>query len=410
VWAAANERGGQGQAPTTNAIWHFAFYNGTLTPVYGAHPNDFDPNGGYDLLPPQQVCKNGLTIGAVSNIVGGYSGSNSVTMSTFSSWGPTDDGRVKPDLVAAGVNIFSSGAASNTAYYTDSGTSMAAPAVAGSLDLLVQLQNQLYGTNQPMLASTLKAIAIATADEAGLAAGPDYRFGWGLINTRAAALLMQSNAASGSLAHVKEVRLLSGDTIEFPVLATNTRPLRVRITWTDPPGTPPPPSLDPANRILTNDLDLRVISPNGTTNFPWVLNPAAPADGATTGDNDRDNVEGVDIPTPVNGTYLVRVSHKGQLVNNSNVVSEQWVSIPIAGNVPQPQPELKLAPPLVIQTNAFLRWPSVVGRIYRVQYKSNVTDAFWTDATGEINATKTNVMEMVAASASQRLYRVVQVR
>ena len=372
VWAAANERGGQGQAPTTNSIWHVTINNGSYVLTYGAHPNDYAANGGYDLLPPQQVCKNGLTIGAVSNIVGGYSGSNGVGMSTFSSWGPTDDGRLKPDLAAAGVNIFSLGAASNTAYRTDSGTSMAAPSVAGSLDLLTQLQSQLYGTNRLMLASTLKGLAIVTADEAGPAAGPDYRFGWGLMNTRAAALLMQSNYASQALAHIKEVRLLSGDIIEFPVVATNNRPLRVRAVWTDPPGTAPAPALDPAAAMLVNDLDLRVVSPAGATNYPWVLNPAAPANAATTGDNTRDNVEGVDIATPANGTYLVRVTHKGQLVNSSNVVSEQTVSILISGNVPQPQPELRLAKPLVIETNTFLRWPSVVGRVYRVQYRNDL--------------------------------------
>ena len=407
VWAAANDRGPQGQGPTTNAVTNACYYLGQLVVVYDAHPYDYTVHGGYDLLPPQQVCKNGLTVGAVSNIVGGYSGSNSVAMSTFSSWGPTDDGRIKPDLVAAGVDIYSCG--TNNRYYVDSGTSMAAPAVAASLDLLVQRYGQLYGTNPPMLASTIRALAIHTADEAD-GPGPDYRFGWGLFNARSAALLIESNYASQALANIKEVRLTNGDSIEFPVVATNNKPLRVTICWTDPPGIPVSPSLNPTNIMLVNDLDLRVVSPSGVTNSPWVLNPASVTNAATTGDNVRDNVERVDLPNPTSGIYTVRVTHKGNLVNNSNVISDQWVSIPISGNIPQPQPGLTIGAPLVIVTNAFLKWPSVVGRIYRVQYKDDLSTVGWNDATGEISSTKTNVAVTVSASSAQRFFRVVQVR
>jgi hypothetical protein len=408
VWAAANERGPQGQAPTLSPITNVCYYLDQLVVVYDAHPNDYDSHGGYDLLPPQQVCKNGLTVGAVSNILGGFAGnSNSIAMSTFSSWGPTDDGRIKPDLVAAGVNIYS--CATNNRYITDSGTSYAAPAVAGSLDLLIQCQKQLYGTNPPMLSSTLRGLAIHTADDAD-GAGPDYKFGWGLFNARTAALLMESNYTSQALANIKEVRLLSGGYIEFPVVATNNKPLRVTICWTDPPSTPAGFGLNLTNRMLVNDLDLRVISPSGATNFPWILNPTSVTNAATTGDNIRDNVERVDIAAPTSSVYTVRVTHKGNLVNSSNVVSDQWVSMLISGNIPQPQPSLALGAPFINGTNATVKWPSVVGRIYRVQYKDDLNAAAWTDATGEINATKTNVAITVSASPDHRFYRVVQVR
>jgi len=231
-----------------------------------------------------------------------------------------------------------------------------------------------------------------------------------LFNARSAALLIESNYISQSLAHIKEVRLLSGDYIEFPVVATNNQPLRVGVYWTDPPGTPVSPSLNPTNRMLVNDIDIRVVSPGGVTNFPWVLNPAAVTNAATPGDNFRDNAERVDIAVPVNGTYLVRVAHKGNLVNNSNVVSEQWVTVLVQGNVAQPQPDLVLEPPVIDGTNAYLKWPSVVGRIYRVEYNDDLTTSSWTDATGEISATKTNVSLTISASSAQRFYRVAQVR
>ena len=108
-----------------------------------------------------------------------------VVMTRFSSWGQTDDGRIKPDVGAPGFSLFSSYTNHSTmtehvnmSYETLSGTSMAAPTGAGSLNLLVQLHRREVGKNQPMLASTLRALAIHTADDAGDHPGPDYRFGW----------------------------------------------------------------------------------------------------------------------------------------------------------------------------------------------------------------------------------------
>ena len=210
--------------------------------------------------------------------------------------------------------------------------------------------------------------------------------------------------------NIKEVRLTNGDFIEFPVVATNTKPLRVTICWTDPPGTPPDFSLNPTNRILVNDLDLRVISAAGVTNLPWILNPSSPTNAATTGDNVRDNLERVDIANPTSGAYTVRITHKGTLVNSSNVVSDQWASILLSGNLPQLQPALTLGKPLLLGSTAALKWPSVVGRVYRVQYKDDLTTSGWTDATGEISATKTNVAITVSAGSTKRFYRVTQVR
>ncbi|WP_421020008.1 S8 family serine peptidase, partial [Klebsiella pneumoniae] len=82
------------------------------------------------------IAKNNLTIGAVNGIPGGWNKPGDVVMSSFSSWGPTDDGRIKPDLVADGVSVTSTGGNSTTSYATLSGTSMAAPNTTGSLLLL----------------------------------------------------------------------------------------------------------------------------------------------------------------------------------------------------------------------------------------------------------------------------------
>lgn len=415
VWASANERGSAGAPIYSPSFGYYTFSNGVVIVSTANRPNDGDA-GGYDTLPEQACAKNILTVGAVNGITNGYAGSNSVVMSTFSSFGPTDDGRIKPDVVADGVNLFSTVATNDSSYPSYSGTSMATPSTCGSLALLTELHNRLYGTNQPMLASTLRGLAIHTADEAGTAVGPDYRFGWGLLNARKAALLVQSNNASGSLAHIKEVRLTGGDYIEFPVVAKGGQPLIVGTAWNDPAGTPPAVSLDPTNRMLVNDLDLRVVAPNGTTNFPWVLNPATPTNAATTGDNIRDNVEQVVISNPAtNSIYTVRLTHKGTnlVAGTTGTTNEQWVSFVISGNVAQPAPLLLITSIAMTSSNTVaLQWSSVVGRVYQVQHRDDVATGAWSNSTGEISATKTNVAVnlSVPAGVDARFYRVVQLR
>lgn len=387
VWSSGNESRGYNWGPASQPITHLLYINGTyVTNSTLLHNGDGAPDG-YDLIPPHGVAKNVLTVGAVSNVVGGFSATSSVFLAYFSSVGPTDDGRIKPDIVAQGVNLFTTSNATDAAYSTVSGTSFAAPSVAGSLNLLRQLDSEVRGTNRALLASTLKGIAIHTADDCG-SAGPDYSFGWGLMNTPSAARLITNNLAGDGHSQIKEVALPNGETIAFPVLATNASPLKITICWTDPPGPMLSPSLNPTNLVLINDLDLRIIGPSGLTNMPWILNPASPSSAATTGDNFRDNVEQVYIATPTNGIYTVQVAHKGALSNDW-----QDVSILISGNLPMDKPELAIVD--VNRTYAptnTLEWPSVVGQFYRVQSNTNLIDGTWTDHTGDISALRTNIV------------------
>jgi hypothetical protein len=387
VWSSGNEWGTYNWGPAGQPVTHLLYINGSyVTNSYLSHNSDGAPDG-YDLIPPHGVAKNALTVGAVSNIVGGYSSPANVFLASFSSVGPTDDGRIKPDLVAQGVNLFTTHNTGDSNYLYESGTSFSAPSVAGSLTLLRQCYDEVRGTNRALLASTLKGLAIHTADECGTA-GPDYSFGWGLMNTPAAAQLITNDLAGDGHSHIKEVALPDGETITIPVLATNSQPLKVTICWTDPPGPMLLPSLNPTNLVLINDLDLRLIGPSGTTNFPWVLNPASPSSAATTGDNFRDNVEQVLIASPVDGMYSVKVNHKGALSNGW-----QDVSILISGNLPLEKPELAIVDVnrLLAPTNT-LEWPSVVGQFYRVQSTTSLIDGAWTDLTGDISALRTNIV------------------
>lgn len=110
---------------------------------------------------------------------------------------------------------------------------MASPNVCGSLNLLVQLHNRYQGTNQPMLSSTFRGLAIHTADESGTTLGPDYRFGWRLLNVLNGAQLMTNNFVSNSVPVIKEVKLLNGDFIPFPITAKGGEPLKITVCWTD---------------------------------------------------------------------------------------------------------------------------------------------------------------------------------
>jgi hypothetical protein len=165
--------------------------------------------------------------------------------------------------------------------------------------------------------------------------------------------------------------------------------------------------------MLVNDLDLRVFSPSGTTNFPWVLNRNAPTNAATTGDNNVDNVEQVSIPSPTSGTYLVQVTHKGNLVNDLGQTNYQNVSVLLSGNVAQPPvlPQIAEILPLYASNTVALKWSCDVGRVTRVQYEDDLLSGSWQYATGELSATKTNTAVVLSASGiTNRFYRIVQVR
>jgi len=288
----------------------------------GNRPAGISSNDGYDILSTTSTAKNILVVGAVNPISSGYSTSTDVQMSAFSSWGPTDDGRIKPDVVADGVNVLSSTNTSNNAYAVYSGTSMSAPNASGSLLLLQEHYSKLHGGNF-MRAATLKGIAIHTADEAGAAKGPDYKFGWGLLNIRKAAQLITDDNAAQRIQTIQENVLTNGSTFTQNIIASGNGPISATISWTDPKATVESTgfALDNTTRKLVNDLDI-VIKKGATIYRPWILDPANPDNAATTGDNVLDNVEKVEIPDAVPGdTYTIEIKHKGTLARGQQAYS-----------------------------------------------------------------------------------------
>ncbi|MHC4796489.1 MAG: S8 family serine peptidase [Planctomycetota bacterium] len=335
VWAASNDRNDyftnlQGNNTYVTYLSGAAPPGWYLVPNSGstsAPPQDGNGGTGYDCLPGDQTAKNSLAVGAISDITADPYNNAHVSIASFSSWGPPDDGRVKPDIVANGVSLNSCIGPSTSDYGSYSGTSMASPNACGTMALLLEHYQNLNG-GAPPTSATLKTLAIHTAFDAGNS-GPDYQHGWGVVDAAAAASFLNDSESPSPVSHHLSEENYTGTTQDFIFSADGSQPFKATIVWTDPqPKFPPGGSLDDSTKVLVNDLDLTVIGPPGsTTYYPWTLNRTNPSDPASrTTRNDVDNVEQVVIDSPSAGTYTVRVSHTGSaftqayslLVTNEN--------------------------------------------------------------------------------------------
>lgn len=280
-------------------------------PVYaagndrGIH-NILNPgNGGYDLLTGEGVAKNNLVVGSILEVTD-YENPYDVTLSSFSNFGPTDDGRVKPDITAKGHNVYSATANSNSSYAIMSGTSMAAPSITGGVVLIQEHANNILGDF--VNSATVRGLIAHTAYKAGTEGNPNYRYGWGVMNVEEAASVI-SNHKESSL--VREMTLEQGQEYLITVNASELEDLIATIAWIDLPGRLSS-GLNDRTPVLVNDLDIRVEKIDGDTYFPYTLNPDYPTFYPATGDNIRDNIEKIEI-VDAEGEYNVTISHKGDL-------------------------------------------------------------------------------------------------
>ena len=326
--AVGNDR--NDKAPQNGETFEYYRFPRWRTKSYNSSKDPYDDgwdNGGFDTIMIVGVAKNIMTVGAVGDAVtGGVRDPSKGTMTSFSGWGPTDDGRIKPDIVTNGVGLYSPTASSTSSYASYSGTSVSTPGAAGAAMLLVDYYGQLF-PGQAMRASTIKALIIHTADDLGNP-GPDYKFGWGLMNAKAAADQIADHYDFPDANKIVEGLLDDINTVEtYTFEWDGSSPIRATLCWTDPPAGAVI-ELDDRSPKLINDLDLRIIDPNGSmTYYPFTLDLYNPAVDADTGDNVRDNVEQVLIYSPnVPGTYTLEVSYKDTLTNN-----EQYYSLILSG-------------------------------------------------------------------------------
>lgn len=212
-----------------------------------------------------------------------------------SSRGPAADGRIKPDLAAVGTQVYSTYA--GNIYASITGTSMAAPGVAGFFSVLHSAFDDLQ--QDTATGGLLKAIAMNTADDLGND-GPDFIYGYGRVNARRAIRTIRDTAWFTGTA-------TTGDTASYVVnLPQGVEEFRAMLYWTDPEG-----SLTAA-QALVNNLDFEVEDlTNQASYLPWRLNHAPNATTlnnlAVRGVDTINNAEQVTLANPTQGDYRMYV-------------------------------------------------------------------------------------------------------
>ena len=249
---------------------------------------------GYGTVPPPVPAKNTLAVGAV-NV-------EDNSMTSFTSWGPTDDGRMRPDVVAPGSakeGSFMRGTWSCTYfnfYIPMSGTSMAAPAVTGAVALLMQYWNRIIGDIDPP-PHLVKALFIHAAEDIE-SPGPDYETGFGAVSVPDTLDLVHDRA-------FEIIRVEQGEELILRLVRQDNQPVKVTLVWTDPEGSVP------ATRALVNDLNLSVVTPGGDTVLPLVLDPDNPGDPAEPGVDSINPVEQVIVETAGDSGDILEVHVAG---------------------------------------------------------------------------------------------------
>ncbi len=220
-----------------------------------------------------KMAKNILTVGSTDSLG---------KVPLLSSKGPAHDGRLKPDLVAYGLD----------------GSSGAAAIVSG-IGLLLQQAWQTQHNGQLPAAALLRAVLLNSADDVETP-GIDFQSGYGQANAWRAVETIREGRYFAGTARPQE----SGTfVIEVPIAA---RQLKVTLAWTDPPATPD------ADTALVNDLDLELHDlATGTVWLPWVLNAAPHLDSLTqlpVRRADRlNNVEQITLENPAASAYQIKV-------------------------------------------------------------------------------------------------------
>ncbi|PYI80045.1 MAG: hypothetical protein DME26_22385, partial [Verrucomicrobia bacterium] len=286
------------------------------------------------------VAKNVIATGACENDRPDFFvyDSGPEAMADFSSRGPCEDGRIKPDVVAPGTWIASlqSESASDVyawlpidSYYQyQGGTSQAGPHASGAAAVFVQYYRHTH-TNATPSPALVKAALINSAtdmdDSFGTDPAPNTDEGWGRLD-----LTKFFNSPRTFDFTDQTVPLTNGQVFERRfVIASSAEQLKVTLAYTDVPGFPG------ALAALVNDLDLEVLAPDGRLYRGNQFDQGESIPDASRTDN-INNVEGVHLAAPVPGEYIVRVRGRNVVedAREDTGAIDQDFALVISGSVP----------------------------------------------------------------------------
>ena len=287
VTTAGNDRS-DGQLLSVQPIPHYhqVLENNKLHWEYGdgeedKHPRD-GADGGFHTVLGACVGKNTLCVGATFD----STAQTQTVVTDFSNFGPTLDGRIKPDLVANGAHVLALSTSAATLYKQrmNDGTSQATPLVAGVAALVIEVLKH-YTTHLQPPAAMVKAVLLHTA-RAIDTGGPSPKSGLGLPDATAAAELLQNTNNA-----VKMVTVTAGAPTVVKFMRTSGEPFRVTAVWTDPPSS----AMGGDKHALVNDVDTELTAAGiATPLLPWVLDDTKPF-AARQAVNHKDNVEIIDV-------------------------------------------------------------------------------------------------------------------
>ena len=411
VYSCGNDRD---EGPGT-AVTYYRLVSGAYIADTAARDWKDGDEGLFDSCAPPGTSKNVLTVGAVEDVfrvengvrIYGYHPNANIVPATFSGAGPTDDGRIKPDIVAVGtpslplrqflgqvenntiLGLITAGGASDTDFnkFTE-GTSFAAPSVSGIFGLTMQRRAQLYPglpATEAWWGSTQKAILIGTCDDVGTP-GPDFVMGQGLANARRAVSVVGDDHTLGRGSLIKQFSLAPSGLAAWIVVSDGTTPFDITAVWTDVPGAALTTVNTTENPIamLVNNLNLQVENiQTGEVLHPWVLNPdlttksaATRSAPATRGVDSRNNVEKVSMAAPPAGEYRVTITHAGGIPGNA-APSNQLVSVVTTGVIPE-LPKITSIIRSATPGQFLLTYTGDVGAYFTIQTTTNLTT--WTNS------------------------------
>ena len=349
--------------------------NKFLLPIFSVGDNG---GSGSSKITAPGTAKNVLSIGSSVN----------GSVSSYSSEGPTLDGRIKPDLVAPGDGICSAraeeaisvvgsvcgtGTHSNgrSMYMQLSGTSQATAVAGGSASLAREYLREVAGINKPS-ASLIKATLINGAEDLGTPNIPNANEGWGQIDLENS-LNPTSAGVSLDVFQDDERELQAGFSLIYSFDLDGSKGIDITLAWSDAEASA---NAAQSESRLLNNLDLILIAPDGTSYLGNHFGSGVSITGGTA--DNLNNIERIRIPagaTTQNGDWMVSVEHRGgNSQRYSIVVAADATLIPTAdltvfGNSILPSSSTPLVGDLVSISLAWHNQGTLASGPYRVQFE-----------------------------------------